>query len=328
MIKTLPLTFVFFLHVGALFSQDNGNKITGKVLDEGGWPVSYATVGLCFTDDTSKCIYTLTNLDGIYTIQVAKVGNCYLVVNHVIYEKSVSDTFQVVTQQSGVKRDFQLKEKVTDIQEISVIGEKSIYKSGIRRNSFEITPSVMKQVNSMFELMNQVPGITMDATGGIEVFGKTKILYLINGRVFQGGNPIPLLTPGLIRSIDVIKNVPPQYSSEGYTSVIDIKLINFNNGIKGFVNVSPPLKPVYKNSFNINYNLNKFRIYVGADQTQKEFTYTMFSNYKYSSYPDYHIETPNSWFVDKYFNLILGGSILLIQTIPFRFFLNTNLKNI
>lgn len=304
---------IIFLFIGInlqLFAQTNLGTIKGKVIGENGWPVSFATVVCSNISDSSQLNHTLTNDNGEFVFEKINDGKYLIHVIHISYENYISDTISITLKNRNYNiASLTLNEKKYNIQEVEVIAEKNLYKNDIRKKSFEVTPSILKQVSTTSELLNQIPGVNVDALGNVEVQGKSNILFLVNGIKYEGGNPLQILSPKQIKRIDIITNIPSRYISEGYTSIIEIKLKNSDKGLDGFVSLAAPTKPLFTNTLSLNYNISKTRIFSNYDFTHKNYSYDLTDNYFKNDTPYYTQKTNGSVVKTNAHKFSLGSDI-------------------
>jgi TonB-dependent SusC/RagA subfamily outer membrane receptor len=215
------LLLLFFSISLFSFSQNNF-KVSGKVTDETGKPVSGATVAVKGT-----AIATATTTDGLFVLNIPS-GNSVLVVTSVGFaaqEVSVNNRAEIAISTSSL---------ATALQDVVVVGYGTQKKKSV-------TGAVSKLKNENFDerpivrvdqaLVGQLAGVTVRQNTGIpgkgfsiqvrgsgSISGGNEPLYVVDGfplsvnssntsnGTFSTGNPLDNINPNDIESIEVLKD--------------------------------------------------------------------------------------------------------------------------
>jgi TonB-dependent SusC/RagA subfamily outer membrane receptor len=203
------------------FSQNNF-RVSGKVTDEAGKPVSGATVTVKGT-----AIATATSTDGVFALNIPS-GNSVLVVTSVGFaaqEVSVNNRPEIAISTTSL---------TTSLQDVVVVGYGTQKKKSV-------TGAVSKLKNENFDerpivrvdqaLVGQLAGVTVRQNTGIpgkgfsiqvrgsgSISGGNEPLYVVDGfplsvnssntgnGTFSTGNPLDNINPNDIESIEVLKD--------------------------------------------------------------------------------------------------------------------------
>ena len=176
--KTRFLWLVLFLIVVQLSNA----QIQGKVSDEKGLPVEFATVVLKKAIDTSFVAYTRTNEKGFYILKSKTTGDFLLSFSSLGFAKqeiviSVSDLSLSKTI------DTVLKKETVDLDEVIVRAELDITQ---KKDTITFNAKAFAQGNEevVEDLLKKIPGLTVDADGTIKVGDQEVEKVMIDGDDF------------------------------------------------------------------------------------------------------------------------------------------------
>lgn len=214
-------------------AQQNGKKITGKVLDDHGEPVIGANVAVVGTT-----IGVITDLDGNFELMVPDRAD--IKVSYIGY---VAQTFKVSTQSVYT---VTLREDTELIDEVVVVGYGSIKKSDISGSVVSVDNEQMLKrnpINLNQGLQGAAAGVMVSRNSGdpegnatirirgvATVNGSADPLYVVDG--VQVGNNANFVNPADVENIEVLKDASATaiYGARGANGVI---LITTKKGSKG-----------------------------------------------------------------------------------------------
>ncbi|MCC8187733.1 MAG: TonB-dependent receptor [Bacteroides sp.] len=221
--------------------QAQNTTVTGKVTDSDGLEVIGANVTL----KGAAGVGTITDMDGMYQLQIANTANAILVVTYIGMQT------QEVAVSSRVRVDITLQHDAVLLDEVVAIG----YATARRRDLTGSVSSVQGEeigkipvTNVSQALAGRIPGvqviqsegspdaeISIRVRGGMSITQSNEPLYIIDG--FQSENGLQGLDPGDIASVDVLKDASSTaiYGSAGANGVI---LITTRSGKEGRAAVS------------------------------------------------------------------------------------------
>ncbi len=183
------LALTLILSSNLLFAQKG--SITGVLMDstDHKLTLNYATISVFKDADTILSTYKLSDDKGVFKISNLEIGIKYrLVVNAWMYgvlRKEV--TINAATPNVNLGNLF-LSPKSNTLNEIVVLSERPpviVRKDTIEFNaeSFKTLPSAVVE-----DLLKKLPGVAIDANGGIMVNGKSVSKILVDGKEFFGGD--------------------------------------------------------------------------------------------------------------------------------------------
>ena len=187
--KKILLALALILIGNLLYAQKG--TITGTLVDSANHKttLNYATISVFKGADTVLTTYKLSDDKGVFKISNLELGAKYrLVINAWMYNilrKEITITAADPTLNLG---DLVLSEKRNNLNEVVIMSERPpviVRKDTIEFNaeSFKTLPSAVVE-----DLLKKLPGVAIDANGGIMVNGKSVSKILVDGKEFFGGD--------------------------------------------------------------------------------------------------------------------------------------------
>ncbi len=224
----MKLFFLLFIIISHLYAQAANPVylLSGKITDEAGAPVTYATVSL----DNTRYAGT-ANLEGEFSINIpaGKFNGKVSAVGFKTYEFSVRIERDTVL-------DFILEDDVISLQGVNIYGKSSakrLEEGAFAVNAVEITPNVNKSV-TLNDIVDRTAGVKVRREGGMG----SEFDLTINGmsgnsiRYFIDGVPLETKGTGLtldnvplstVERVELYKGVVPSYlSSDALGGAVNI----------------------------------------------------------------------------------------------------------
>ena len=214
------------------------------------------------TTDSSLVKTGFTDLDGSFLIKAIAAGDYVFRIK--------SSGFLEYSEVIKVSNSYQL-ENITLTADINVLEQVLVDGSipfVVRKiDRIVITPDALiaSTGSNALEILEQVPGVTVDQNGQLLLKGRAGVAVYINDKPsYLSGSELESylrsLPAGSIKNIEVIENPPAKYEAAGNAGIININIKQ--SAIKGvFGNGSVSYrKSRYNgsnNSLNLNYNTNK-----------------------------------------------------------------------
>ncbi|MGN0196129.1 MAG: outer membrane beta-barrel protein [Candidatus Cryptobacteroides sp.] len=215
------LAMALFLSA-ALTASANGDW-KGKVIDENGEPVAYATVAVLSQADSTLVCGTTAGEDGTFNI-VTKETNGVMMVAMLGYQT------QYLAPADGIT--VVLKEDAALLQGTvvtAVMPKTKLTGEGLQTS---VRGSVLENVGSANDVLAKTPGI-IKGQDGLEVIGKGAPLVYINGRKVTDATELDRLQSNEIQSVEVITNPGAQYDAT-VRSVVRIRTVKRQGDGFGF----------------------------------------------------------------------------------------------
>lgn len=269
--KFLSLLYFFtcFFIFDAL-GQAPAGKISGTVVDAGsGKAIDFATVALISkaTGKVVKASQTASN--GGFSISPVPPGSYTLKISFVGYRPFTRDQISISAAQPNVDLgSLNLTAgKASMLNEVVVQGQRSTIQLGVDRKVFSVDQSIVSEGGSATDLLANVPTVSVDIDGNVNLRGSGNVRILIDGKPSAiGGGDMAAVLQSLpassIENIELITNPSAKYDPEGQTGIINIVLKkNKKLGSNGSVSFSAGNRDNYNASTNLSYQNGRVNLY-------------------------------------------------------------------
>jgi len=277
----LGLGILILLTAGQAFAQTN-EKITGSVTGADQKPVSAATVELHYTRDSALAKAALTNNSGVFEFSNIKSGKYFIAISAIGHLTYLSSSFDY-TEQSSLKLEpvkLELSSS-TSLKEVKITTKKPFVEQKMDKTVLNVDASISNAGNTVMEVLEKAPGVTVDKDGKVSLKGKQGVLIMIDGRPTYMSesdlaNYLRSLPSSAVETIELMTNPPAKYDAAGNAGVINIKTkknkaLGFNGSVTA--NYGQGTYAKTNESINLNYRIKKFNF---------------FANYNYNLWTGYN----------------------------------------
>ena len=259
--------FFFFLFSFSLFAQTDRrpqHTVTGKVTDEAGTPLEYATISFQSTGNPDKLTGGITNTEGNFEIEVPQ-GEYNIIVEFISFEPR---TFPNRKINADLKLGtIVLGEAAGELNEVVVTAETTQVVVRLDKKIYNIGKDLTTAGGTVADALNNVPSVAVDIEGGISLRGNENVRILINGKPsamagFGNTDVLSQLPADAIDRVEVITSPSARYDAEGTAGILNIilkkeKTLGFNGSMTARVG-DPDQVGL---SANVNLRTDKFNIF-------------------------------------------------------------------
>ena len=228
-------------------------------------PVPFASVALLHLPDSSMVTGNITLSDGAFKLDKVKPGEYYLRASFVGYRNggralTVADGKNVV-----IADTIFLAEIATELNEVTVVGERLKGKEMVDRTSYAIPEVIAKTASTGYDLLKKIPQVNVDFQNNITLNGSSNFIIQVDGRQ-RDREYLARLLPSDIQSVEIISNPSGKYEGniDGVINIILKKEARYGMG----GNVSGTLKPFNRVtsslSGSLDYSAGKVTFYTTA----------------------------------------------------------------
>ena len=233
-------------------------NVSGVVTDNKQQSVSFATVLLIdLNNNAQNAAYT--DLEGKFTIEVPK-GKYQLKISLFGFE-NYTDTLKI---ESNIKlKNIVLKQGATELDVIEITAEKSLYEMKLDKKVYNVAQDPNNQGADASEILENVPSVTVDGDGNVQLRGSGNVRILINGKPsgltnMGSAEALQLIQGNMIESIEVITNPSSKYDAEGTTGIINIVLKRQKKeGVQGNLQLNTGLPDNHSALLNLSWQTKK-----------------------------------------------------------------------
>jgi outer membrane receptor protein involved in Fe transport len=262
------------LVLGLLFdsvsAQNTGTAITGKIVDGNTKaPVDFAHIAII--NQEKKTIKAgQSDISGNFSLNNIPAGTYQLRISFIGYKPFQKDSIKISSGVMNLGEIALVQNQKNILKEVTVQAPRSNMRLGIDRKVFNVEQSLVSEGGSATDLLANVPTVSVDIDGNVNLRGSGNVRILIDGKPSAiGGGDIATVLQSLpasaIETIELITNPSSKYDPEGQTGIINIVLKkNKKIGINGAVALSAGTQENYNVNSNLSYrdkNINAFGNY-------------------------------------------------------------------
>ncbi|CAH0994519.1 hypothetical protein EMA8858_00629 [Emticicia aquatica] len=269
-------------------------KISGSLFDEKKQVLPFANVLLLKAKDSTLTKGAVSDLDGKFHFEQIAVGNetQYIVsVSMVGYKKYYSPKLILSEENLEIKLSaIQLSLDTQNLKEVTVTAKKPFIEQAADKLIVNVEGSIVANGNTVLEVLQKSPGVTVDNNDNISVKGKQGVLVLMDGKptyMSQSDltNQLKNMNSDQIEKIEIISNPSSRYDAAGKAVINIVTKKNKNFGTNGSVSVGfsssfppylekglnsdfskietvkPGIMPKYNTSLNLNNRQGKFNTF-------------------------------------------------------------------
>lgn len=293
----------------SIFAQINDAVVSGVVRHEQSKEL-LPYVNVVLNDNEGEFLTgTITNEDGIFSIDGLSTGDYTVIVSFMGF----SD--QVVPLHVGNLNRFldlgtiSLSETSMQLDELTVTARAMEVSSKMDKKTFSVEDNLSQQGGSVLQLMQNLPGVTIDRDGKVFLRGSDKVTILVDGKqtaITGMGSQSGLdnIPASAIASVEIINNPSARYDASGMAGIVNIifkkdQEFGWNGkaglmlGVGALAEKEPNLSNIRKQysftpkvnpSFSSNYKREKTNVFVQADllyhkqMMKNEFTLRSYDN--------------------------------------------------
>ena len=250
-----------------------------KLVQSDSTPISGATA-LVFRNDSILVKTFISNTDGVLEMENLPSASLLVKVTRVGYTELVFNIPILIPSKAKGEIDLiqTMEVKTAALKEVVVQAKKPMIEQKIDRTVLNVDASPGNTGNSVVEVLEKAPGVSVDKDGNISLKGKQAVLVLIDGRqtyltpqdLFNYLRSLPAST---IDQIELMTNPPARYDAAGNAGVINIKTKKsktqgFNGTYTGSVGQGRLNRN--SNSLQLNYRKNKINVFTNSSYSNWE----------------------------------------------------------
>ena len=186
---------------------------TGKVTDENGVAIEFATVSLLNPADSTFITGTTSGTSGEFAL-TASAQIAIVKITYIGYQP-------LFINSTGSVGTVRLLPESTLLGEVTVTATRPTYKLTTEGIKTDVDGTLLSKVGTANKVLENLPGVQKKADG-IEVFGKGTPLIYVNGRLLRDKTELDQIQSENIQSVELITNPGAKYKAD-VESVILIK---------------------------------------------------------------------------------------------------------
>ncbi|MCY7357769.1 MAG: TonB-dependent receptor [Rudanella sp.] len=266
--RRLSILFLFVLSA-PLFAQTA--TLSGTVIDARQQAVSFATVALLSSSDSTLAKAAVADASGVYSVVGVRAGNYRLRVSGVGFTNSISEVVAVANGQTITMPIIILADASQSLKAVTITARKPLIDVQPDKLVLNVEGSLTSAGSSALEVLQKAPGVLLDPNDNIMLQGKNGV------RVFIDGKPSPLSPSDLsaylrtlqasdIEAVEIITQPSARYDAQGNAGIINIRLKkNKNFGTNGTATLGfaqGKYYPKFNSSITLNNRTKKANLFM------------------------------------------------------------------
>jgi iron complex outermembrane receptor protein len=200
------------------------SQVTGKIVDKTNFALEYATAAI-YNQETNELVTgVITDINGVFVFDNLKKGTYYLEASFIGYEvKTIQGIAVVSTNKTKDLGTLRLTLGNT-LNELVIQGERATVINKIDRQVFDADKFKNAQGGSGIDVIRNLPSVSIDGQGKINVRGSSGFVVLLNGKPVQGNASTLMaqLPANAIARVEVITAPSAKYDPEGKAGILNI----------------------------------------------------------------------------------------------------------
>jgi hypothetical protein len=282
--RTLAATLQALLeNTSLVFRQEGSNifiernqstayyQVNGRLVDSHRMGLPFAAVRLTKVNSDQTIQSVQTDTGGYFRLSVTERGEYLL---HLTATGKDSQLVALALTDKPVITlpDLLLSDAYRTLKEVVISGKKPFIEQKIDRIVVNVDALISNTGANALEVLQNSPGVLVDANGNISFEGKPGVLILIDGKpTYLSGdnlaNYLKSLPASVLDQIELMDNPPAKYDAQGNAGVINIKTKkNRAEGFNGLVAASYGYGRYGQSneSLNLNYHKGPVNLFAGA----------------------------------------------------------------
>lgn len=235
-------------------------ELNGRVVESSGEAVMFATVKVVDPAADKMITGTTTDADGRFKVAVPNM-DAHLEISFLGFT-----TIRIEDLSNADLENILLRPDGETLDEVLVTGERSTTEFKLDKRVFNVGKDLSSAGASALEVLNNVPSVTVNIEGQINLRGSGGVQILIDGKpsvlASDGGNALGTITADMIESIEVITNPSAKYEAEGTAGIINIVMKKDDRqGTNGSITLNTGTPDNHSLGFSLNRRTSKFNFF-------------------------------------------------------------------
>jgi hypothetical protein len=218
--KTILIFGLLCLNVSHLFASEA--NFSGKIRDaQTGELLSYATISLSSSVDSSFSIGVISNENGFFQFKNIPFGFYQIEVSYMSYKKLV---LNIELNNRKHFMEIKLTKKRYELSDAEVFAEKELIEQSPEKITVNISKNTSLEGGNALEVMASLPSVDIDVNGQISYRGSNRVNILLNGKPSELVKNLEQIPVDQIEKIEIINNPSARYEADGMSGIINIVL--------------------------------------------------------------------------------------------------------
>ena len=253
----------------SVFAQQKGS-ISGTITVEKAQKNEFINILLLRAKDSSLVKGTVSNEAGFFSFESLDNGNYLLLISKTGYASLYSNVIRITESQYDIHlKDLSLKIEPRSLSEILITTRKPFIEQKLDRMIINIENSIISTGSNGLEVLEKLPGISVQPSGAISLKGRSGVKIQVDGRPVNMSSEeladfLRSLTASQMERIEIISNPSARYDAAGTGGIINIRMKkDQKTGLNGAANwgLNFGVYTKLNSGININYRDQKKNIF-------------------------------------------------------------------
>ena len=251
-------------------------EISGRVFDSvTKSPVQYANIMLHVQNSGDAITGTISDELGRFNISPVRPGKYYVTVKFMGFEElridSLTITFATPTADLG---DVYITPATVEGESVVVERERTTMEYKIDKKVINVGQDIASSNGTAVEVLENVPSVTVDIDGNVELRGSSNFTVLIDNRpsILDANEALQTIPASTIDNIEIITNPSAAYDPDGVSGIINVITKKSKlEGISGIANLNAGMLGQYGGDILLNYRNHKYTTYISVAYNTRGF---------------------------------------------------------
>lgn len=220
--RLFSIIYLCFLCINLAFGQA---EIRGRIVDQTSTqPVAFVSVALYSASDSAVVAGAITDTSGRFVLTGIPAGRFTLKTFFVGYKPKTVSPIQLTQNQQLTLETLALTTDTKLLDEVNVSGQRANIAIQADRQVYRAAQFQGAVGGTATEVLKNLPGISVNAEGEVNLRGSNGFLVLLNGKPVQAnaGTLLSQLPANSIESVEIITTPSAKYDPDGKAGIIAI----------------------------------------------------------------------------------------------------------
>lgn len=246
----------------------NIGTLRGQLIDSySSKPVEYGNIVLFRAQDSTMQTGTISDPKGEFVIEKIPIGRYYAVIQFIGFEtKTINNLFFNPRTPEIDLGQIIIKPTATALQGVEITAERDLLLANLDKRVINVDKDLTGIGGTAIDIMQNIPSVTVDIEGNVQLRGSGNVLILIDGRPtglqdMSSSDILQQIPANTIERVEVITNPSVRYDPDGTSGIINIVLKKRSlEGFNGMVQANYGTWERFNGGINLNLRTEKFNI--------------------------------------------------------------------
>lgn len=253
------------LMLAGMQGMSQERRLTVFLQQGAGQPAEKASVLLRSLGVRSQGQMMLTDAQGMAFFK-ADSGR-YLLTAAFMGMETINDTISVLSSGDTVR--YMFSPRTTELAGVVITGRKKLLEAQHDRFIYNVGSDSTARSKSLSQVLGNLPFVTVDGTGSVQVAGQSTFKVLVNGKetalfVTSMAQALRSFPADMVLRIELITAPGARYDAEGVTAIINI-ITKKISGYKGFATAYASDRTHFENGLTLTGRTGKLGITVNGE---------------------------------------------------------------